>query len=201
MKCTHVLGRWSTLWAGLLLLKVSANEQDGSSGSGSGDNSYLESIVLCPSSTIVVDYISDAFADKTSTFKVEATINTPKTTKPVPTILPTPKILTVYIEISLMIALEDYYLKPLNYEVLNILQKFLPADFTTLKRAVNEKYEIIVTLDEHKSSNHTSFLQAYIVNSVTREEESEATTQFFSLLASESATFIAQLEAAINIVS
>lgn len=196
MKCTRVFSHWSGLWAGLLFLFVSANAQNTSLGSGSG---YLAPFIN-PSSTMsdVMDYTSDDFADKT---KLEATTTTSKTSNPVPT--PTPKMLTFYIEISLKISLEEYLKQcfTLNSDVLIVLQKFLPTDFTTMKRAASEIYNITVTLDEQKSSNHTSFLQVYIVKYETGQEDSEATEQFFYLLASKSANFTAQLEAAINIVS
>ena len=195
MKCTRVFSHWSGLWAGLLFLFVSANAQNTSLGSGSG---YLAPFIN-PSSTMsdVMDYTSDDFADKT---KLEATTTTSKTSNSVPTMLPT---LTFYIEISLKISLEEYLKQcfTLNSDVLIVLKKFLPTDFTTMKRAASEIYYIIVTLDEQKSSNHTSFLQVYIVKSETEQEDSEATEQFFYLLASKSANFTAQLEAAINIVS
>lgn len=196
MKCTRVLSHLSALWAGLLFLIVSANA---SLDSGSGDS---ESIFINLTSTIVMEYSSDDFAYKTSTFKVKATTSTHKTNI-VPTILPTPKMTTLYIEISLKISLEEYLKQwfTLNDEVLIILQKFLPTDFTTMKRAANKIYDIIVTLDEQKSSDHTSFLQVYIRNSETGKEDSEATEQFFYLLASKSANFTAQLEDAIDIVS
>lgn len=181
---------------------MSANAQDAFESVNSG---YDESMVINPS-LIVVNYTSDDLTHKTSTFKVEATTSIPKTSKPpdiVPTILPTPKMTTLYIEISLKISLEEYLKRwsVLNNKVLIVLQKFLPTDFTTMKRAADEIYKINVTLDEQKSSDHTSFLQVYIINSETGQDDSEATEQFFYLLASRSANFTAQLEAAIGIVS
>lgn len=203
MKCTRVFSHWSALWAGLLFFIVFTNAQDASE---SGDSAYDESILIDPSP--MTDYLtsSDYLTDKTITFKVKATTSIPKTSKPpdiVPTILPTPKMTTLYIEISLKISLEEYLKRwsALNNKVLIVLQKFLPTDFTTMKRAADEIYKINVTLDEQKSSDHTSFLQVYIINSETRQEDSEATEQFFYLLASKSANFTAQLEAAIGIVS
>lgn len=203
----HVLGLWSALWAGLLLLIVSATESDPTDASGSGSDSgyltpYESTHIISPSSVKAVASTSDIFADKTSTSKGEDTTTTPGTSKSFePTLLATPKMATHYIEITLKISPSDYLGQQIEIKVLQVLYRFLPTNFTSVKRAVNEKYVIILTMDEQKSSNHSSVLQVYLADSETGEEASEATKQFFYLLSSQSAEFIRELEEAVSAVS
>ena len=110
---------------------------------------------------------------------------------------------TVYIEVTLMISLHDYLEQrnALEMAILEVLQAFLPTEFTNAKRASSMTYEIKLSLDTEKSSGFISVLKVYIVNSETGKHDSQATEEFYNKLSSESDEFVNQLETATSTVS
>ena len=110
---------------------------------------------------------------------------------------------TVYIEVTLKISLEEYLEQQnaLEMAILEVLQAFLPTEFTTVKRASSTAYEIKLSLDMEKSSADISVLKVYIVNSETGKHDLQATVQFYNKLFLELDEFVNQLETATSIVS
>ena len=119
-----------------------------------------------------------------------------------PTETDTPEV-TVYIEITLLISIDDYseQQNTLDAAILEVLQAFSPAEFTNTERATSKTYEIKLLVDVEKSSADISVLKVYIVNSETGEQDPQVTEQLYNNIASEYVEFVNQLKKATSIVS